>query len=106
MELRLTETNSADDAAGRAFGLDGDLYLPVVMAGVGALGIFGLLGIVFHVPWGVAGPVAAGPVILVLLWVLLLRRGRPRGWDRDKLEDLVGCGHFGPASGWKGEDRS
>ena len=30
--LRHTETNSADDSAGRAFGLDGNLYLPVLLA--------------------------------------------------------------------------
>jgi hypothetical protein len=39
-ELRLTETNAADDSSGRAFGLDGNLYLPVLCATVGARRIF------------------------------------------------------------------
>jgi hypothetical protein len=29
-DLRFTDTNAADDSAGRVFGLEGNLYLPVV----------------------------------------------------------------------------
>ena len=29
-ELRLTDTNAGDDSAGRVFGLEGNLYLPLV----------------------------------------------------------------------------
>lgn len=96
MDLRFTETNSADDHAGQAFGLDGNLYLPVVLTGVGGIGLFGILGLVIHFPYAVAGAVAATPCVLTVLWVLLLRRGKPAGYDRDKLEDLVGGGHFVP----------
>lgn len=96
MDLRFTETNSADDKAGQAFGLDGNLYLPVVVTGVGGIGLFGILGLVIHFPYVVAGAVAVAPSVLTLLWVLLLRRGKPAGYDRDKLEDLVSGGHFGP----------
>lgn len=98
MDLRFTETNSADDQAGQAFGLDGNLYLPVVLTGVGGIGLFGILGLVIHFPYAVAGAVAVAPCALTLLWVLLLRRGKPAGYDRDKLEDLTGGGHFGPVA--------
>lgn len=98
MDLRFTETNSADDKAGRAFGLDGNLYLPVVVTGVGGIGLFGILGLVIRFPHAVAGAVAGVPCAVTLLWVLLLRRGKPAGYDRDKLEDLVGGGHFGPVA--------
>ncbi|MDD3179504.1 MAG: hypothetical protein PHQ04_04050 [Opitutaceae bacterium] len=103
MDLRFTDTNSSDDTAGRAFGLDGNLYLPVVVTGVGGLGLFGLLGLVIRFPLTVAGVVAMVPCALTLLWVLLLRRGKPAGYDRDKLEDLIGSGHFGPVAGTQQE---
>lgn len=98
MDLRFTETNSADDQAGQAFGLDGNLYLPVVLTGLGGIGLFGILGLVIHFPYAVAGAVAAAPCALTLLWVLLLRRGKSAGYDRDKLDDLAGGSHFGPVA--------
>lgn len=103
MDLRFTDTNAADDTAGRAFGLDGNLYLPVVLTGVGGIGLFGILGLVLRLPYAVAGAVAATPCGLTLVWVLLLRRGKPAGYDRDKLEDLVGGGDFGPVANRQGE---
>jgi len=98
MDLRFTDTNSSDDTAGRAFGLDGNLYLPVVLTGVGGIGLFGILALVIRMPYAAAGPIAVLPCTLTLLWVLLLRRGKPAGYDRDKIEDLVAGGHFGPVA--------
>ena len=97
-ELRLTDTNAADDAPGRAFGLDGNLYLPVVVAAVGGIGLFAVLGLLFHFPLAVAGIAAALPCGLTLAWALSLKRGRPAGYDRDQLEDWLGGGNFGPVA--------
>ena len=60
MELRFTDTNAADDSAGRAFGLEGDLYLPVVIAVVAAVGLFALSNLALHVSLGLAGGIARG----------------------------------------------
>ena len=97
-ELRFTDTNAADDSAGRAFGLDGNLYLPVVIAGVGGIGLFAVLGLLFHFPLALAGLTAALPAGLTLAWALFLKRGKPAGYDRDKLEDWLGGGDFGPVA--------
>ena len=97
-ELRFTATNSSDDSAGRVFGPDGNLYLPVVVAGVGGIALFAVLGLLFHFPFVLAGITAALPAGLTLAWALLLKRGRPAGYDRDKLEDLLGGGDFGPVT--------
>lgn len=93
-ELRHTDTNAADDSAGRAFGLDGNLYLVVVGAVLGALGLYALLTLLLHLPAFLAGAVASGPPIVVALWAVLLRHGKPAGYDRDWLDHRLGRGDF------------
>jgi hypothetical protein len=75
-ELRHTETNAADDSAGRAFGLDGNLYLPVLVAVVGALALFAVLGLLLRIKLIVAGIMVTVPLAVVLGWVLLLKTGQ------------------------------
>ena len=93
-ELRQTETNAADDSSGRAFGLDGNLYVPVLVASVVGLGIFAILGYGLRVGWTVAGLTAGVPWAAVLAWVLGLKQGRPAGYDRDVVDQLLGGGDF------------
>ncbi|HRG54653.1 MAG TPA: hypothetical protein PLG56_01325 [Lacunisphaera sp.] len=88
-EPRFTDTNSADDTAGRAFGLEGDLYLPVVIALVLAVALFcglGLLGI--H--YGIAGAAAVIPIAGAAIWTVGFKHRKPRGYDRDKLDEWQG----------------
>ena len=98
-ELRQTETNAADDSAGRVFGLDGNLYLPVLLTVLGSLATFALLGYLLQVPWTVAGVITVGPVLAVVGWAVFLRQGKPAGYDRDTLEHWMGGAHFGKAPG-------
>ncbi|MFZ5497029.1 MAG: VirB4 family type IV secretion system protein [Verrucomicrobiota bacterium] len=98
-ELRVTDTNAANDAAGEAFGLSGNLYLPVVAAAVGSLGLWAILGFAFRVQWIVAGLIGAAPFALVLGWVVLLKQGKPPGYDRDRIEQFLGGGDFCRQSG-------
>lgn len=93
-ELRHIETNAADDSAGRAFGLEGNLYLPVLLSIVGALALFAVLGLIVRVNFVLAGLVAAVPLAVILTWVFLLKQGRPAGYDRDLLEHWLSGGHF------------
>ncbi|MBC7368980.1 MAG: hypothetical protein H7343_19580, partial [Undibacterium sp.] len=92
-ELRFTDTNAADDSAGRVFGLDGNLYLPVVGGMVAGVVLFAGLGFV-GTSYPLAGAVAAIPMIGSLVWVLGFRQGKPAGYDRDKLDDLLGGADF------------
>lgn len=94
MELRYTDTNSADDSRGGAFGLEGDLYLPVVIAVVASLGLLALLGLGFKTGWAIAAGVAVWPAGLTLAWAIGLRHGRPVGYDRDWIEERLGGGNF------------
>ena len=93
-ELRHIETNAADDSSGRAFGLDGNLYLPILIAVLGALALFAVLGVLFHVPYVLAAAVTGAPLAMVVAWVLLLKQGKPRGYDRDVIEQWLGGGNF------------
>lgn len=93
-ELRLTETNAADDSPGRAFGLDGNLYLPVLCSVVGALGLFALLTLTLKVNLAIAGVVTGLPLAGVLAWALFLKQGRPAGFDRDFCQQVLGGGDF------------
>ncbi|MBS0661684.1 MAG: hypothetical protein JSR48_00340 [Verrucomicrobia bacterium] len=99
MDLRFTETNGADDAAGRAFGLEGNLYLPVAVAGLGGIAGFALLGLGLGLRLWLAGAIGLVPVTGVTAWILVLRKGRPRGHDRDQVEAWLGQRHFGPGPG-------
>lgn len=94
MELRHTNTNAADDSRGRAFGLDGDLYLPVVIAALLSLALGALLALWLHAGWLIASAVAALPIGLTLFWAVALKHGRPPGHDRDWLDQKLGGGDF------------
>lgn len=99
MDLRHTDTNAADDSRGRVFGLDGNLYLPVVIAAVAALALFAVLGLLLPIGWVAAGVAAGTPLALVLAWAVFLRNGRPPAYDRDLIEQLLGGGNFSRCAG-------
>ncbi len=106
MDLRFTDTNAADDAAGRAFGLDGNLYLPVVAAALAGVGLFVALAFLVGLSLVTAGLVAVVPFLLTVAWVLCLKKGRPSGYDRDFLDYLIGGGGFAPIAAQQREDAS
>lgn len=85
-ELRLTETNSADDSAGRTWGLEGNLFWHVV-AGV-FISVLTLLLCFSALHWsfGSSALLAAVPLTLSLTYVFGFRQGKPRGYDRDLLD--------------------
>lgn len=94
-ELRVTDTNSANDSKGRAFGLEGNDFLYVLVACVAALGLYLVLTAVLKVGFGVAlvftAPIAGGP----LAWVLLLRHNKPAGYAEDWFDQRINGEGFG-----------
>lgn len=83
MDLRITDTNSANDAKGRALGLEGNDFIYIVAGFVLGLALF--FGLAFALK--VWMPFAAGVSLLVLLaptaWVLLFRHNKPDGYAED-----------------------
>ena len=106
MDLRFTDTNAADDATGRAFGLEGNLYLPVVAAALAWVGLFAALAFLIGFSLVAAGLFSAAPFLLTLAWALCLKKGRPSGYDRDFLDYLTGGGGFAPVAAQQREDAS
>ena len=82
-ELRITDTNSVNDTKGRAFGLQGNDFVYVLVAFVVALGLYLLLNVLLGVgklpALIVALPFLFGP----LAWVLCLRHNKPDGYAED-----------------------
>ena len=88
IELRVTDTNSANDSKGRALGLEGNDFLFVIGAIVASLAIYlvmnYVLGAGMTIALIVAIPVFLGPVT----WVLILRRNKPEGYAEDFFDQV------------------
>ena len=95
-ELRLTETNSADDSAGKTWGLEGNLFWFVAGGAFAAVLTLLLLFSVWRWPLLSAVIPALIPLGLSLLYALALRQGKPRGYDTDLFELWLRGPGFGP----------
>ena len=89
MELRITDTNSANDSKGRAFGLEGNDFIYVLGAFVLALGLYLLLTALLHVSILVALVFSLPILLATLAWAVLLRHNKPEGYAEDLLDHLV-----------------
>lgn len=91
-QLERTPTNAATDSHGHAFGLSGNLFIIPIVGLVASLSIamvcFSLFGLGLLVSILIALPF----LILPLLYVVLLRHNKPKGYDRDWFENLTSDG--------------
>lgn len=104
-ELRLTDTNAGDDSAGRVFGLEGNLYLPLVGGAIVGIAVFAGF---FFLGTGkaIAGVAGSAPLVACAIWALGLRHGKPAGHDGDWLDQRLGGGDFGPNTAAKTHTRA
>lgn len=82
-DLRLTDTNAADDSGGSVWGLDGNLFIPVVASAALSVGALLILIGLFHVHWLASLILGGMPFSLTLGYILLFKQGKPPGYDRD-----------------------
>lgn len=85
-QLRLTDTNSADDSKGRTWGLDGNLFWHVIIGGFVFVITLLLLFSAMKMDFWSSFAIASVPFALVLAYVFLLRQGKPPGYDVDLLD--------------------
>jgi hypothetical protein len=98
-ELRITDTNSANDSRGRAFGLEGNDFIYVLVAFVVSLALYLVFAFALRVGMA-AALVFSLPVFLgVAAWVLFFRHNRPDGYAEDWFDDLVNGEGWSLASG-------
>ncbi len=88
-ELRITDTNSANDTRGRAFGLEGNDFLYVLISFVAALALYVVCSIVLRTGAVGALVIALPWFLLPTAWVLLLRHNKPSGYAGDWFDQLV-----------------
>ena len=95
-ELRFTETNSADDSAGKTWGLEGNLFWFVAGGGFASVVILLLLFSMWR--WTLLSALVPSliPIGLALLYVFAFRQGKPPGYDTDLLELWLKGPGFGP----------
>ena len=95
-ELRFTETNSADDSAGKTWGLEGNLFWFV--AGGAFAGVLTLLLLFSVWRWRFLDALipALIPLGAALLYALAFRQGKPSGYDIDLFELWLKGPGFGP----------
>lgn len=88
-ELRVTDTNSANDSKGRAFGLEGNDFIYVLVAFVAAMGLYLVCTALLRMH-PIAGVVLSLPLFVVpAAWVFFLRHNKPAGYAEDWFEQLV-----------------
>jgi len=95
-ELRFTETNSADDSAGKTWGLEGNLFWFVAGGAFAAVVTLLMLFSVWR--WTLLSAVVPAliPLGLSLLYALAFRQGKPSGYDIDLFELWLKGYGFGP----------
>ena len=95
-ELRFTETNSADDSAGKTWGLEGNLFWFV--AGGAFASVVTLLLLFSMWRWTLLSAVVPAliPLGLALLYAFAFRQGKPSGYDIDLFELWLKGPGFGP----------
>ena len=88
-DLRITDTNSANDSKGRAFGLEGNDFVYVLVAFVVAMGLYLVCSFILRLPIMAAVALATPVCVVPAAWVLLLRHNKPAGYAEDWFEQLV-----------------
>lgn len=88
-ELRITSTNSANDSKGRAFGLEGNNFLYILISLM--IGFGGYLVLTCFL--GMKAVVALALTLPILLipsaWVLLLKHNKPEGYAGDLFDSMT-----------------
>src|SRR5690606_3940058 len=95
-DLRLTETNSADDSSGRTWGLEGNLFWHVPGGGFAAVLTLLRCFSALRCRLRASPALASVPLALSLLYVSGLRQGKPPGYARDLLDGWLHGAGFSP----------
>lgn len=88
-ELRMTDTNSANDQRGRALGFDGNDFIYVLVAFVLALGAYLVLAFLLQAGQVVSVGLSSPLFGVTLVWLWFFRRGKPEGYAEDLIEQWM-----------------
>lgn len=100
IEPRVHSTNSATDSKGKAFKLDGNLALPIVIAAMGSVILLALvlaLGLFKDYPVEIRGLGSFSPFFLVMFYVIFFLQNKPPHYQQDVFDKQL----YGPHFNWK-----
>jgi hypothetical protein len=86
VEIRFTDTNSADDSKGKTWGLDGNLFWYLIGGTFGSVVLMLLLFSAYRMSFIQSAAIAVVPLTLTLVYVFGFRQGKPPRYDIDCLE--------------------
>jgi hypothetical protein len=95
-DMRFTETNSADDSAGRTWGLDGNLFWFIAGGAFASVIILLVCFSAMRMSFFTSFVIAALPLALCAVYVFVFRQGKPAGYDVDCLDLWLSGAGFGP----------
>lgn len=88
-DLRVTDTNSTNDSRGRAFGLEGNDFIYVLIGFVVAMGLYLGCTMILRIHILPALAIALPVFLAPAAWVVFLRHNKPAGYAEDWFEQLV-----------------
>lgn len=94
MSKGIVHTHAGDDSDGKIWGIEGANILFLLAGALVSIGLALLLSR-HHAP-APSVCVGAAPFIVITIYVIALRQGRPRGFDTDFLETLVAGSSWTP----------
>ncbi|MCX8511263.1 MAG: hypothetical protein ORN83_05845 [Chthoniobacteraceae bacterium] len=89
VELRLSDTNSANDSSGKTWGLDGGLFWVMVAGGSFSVAVLLVLFSALHSGLTISIVVSLAPITVSLTYVFGFRQGKPAGYDIDLLDTCL-----------------
>ncbi|MGH7952018.1 MAG: hypothetical protein ACREFE_08885 [Limisphaerales bacterium] len=95
-DIRLTDTNSADDSKGKTWGLDGNLFWYLIGGAFASVVLMLLLFSAYRMRFAPSAAIAIVPLALVLIYVFGFRQGKPPRYDVDYLELWLSGNGFSP----------
>jgi hypothetical protein len=89
VELRFSDTNSANDSSGKTWGLDGGLFWVMVAGGCFSVALLLVLFSALHCGLTSSILVSVVPIAASLAYVFGFRQGKPAGYDIDLLDTCL-----------------
>ena len=89
-ELRITDTNSAEDSGGLVWGIEGNLFWWIVGGAFVSVMTLLVLFSIWRISFAVALASALAPMAVVLVYIFLFKQHKPPYYDVDYLVQLAG----------------
>lgn len=98
IELDVKETGSANVSKGMAFGLEGDLFLYLIGAGVLAITLLTICATVIKIDTTISIGISVIPVVLTIIYLLIFKINKPPSYQHDLIDQVLNGDSFQPVT--------